>query len=101
MFHKSDCANKRGWLLNADKNWQAAHTNIDFIVLTKGIPIRITGSAMGSCDQNSREPQSSRGHPSVDSYLSALDYTNLSGAVRVYLAGSGAIGCAFSNRSEE
>jgi uncharacterized protein (TIGR03790 family) len=80
------------------RGFLAAHTNIDFIVLTKGIPIRITGAAMGSCDQNSREPENSRGHPSVDSYLSALDYTNLSGAVRVYLAGSGAIGCAFSNR---
>jgi hypothetical protein len=41
----------------------AAHTNIDFVVLTKGIPIRITGAAMGSCDQNSREPESRRGHP--------------------------------------
>jgi uncharacterized protein (TIGR03790 family) len=53
---------------------------------------------MGSCDQNSREPESSRGHPSVDSYLSALDYTNISGALKIYLSGSGAIGCAFSNR---
>jgi hypothetical protein len=57
------------------RGFLAAHTNIDFIVLTKGIPIRITGAAMGSCDQNSREPESSRGHPSVDSYLSAIDYT--------------------------
>jgi uncharacterized protein (TIGR03790 family) len=80
------------------RGFLAAHTNIDFIVLTKGIPIRITGAAMGSCDQNSREPQSSRGHPSIDSYLSALDYTNISGAVKIYIAGSGAIGCAFSNR---
>ncbi len=80
------------------RGFLAAHTNIDFIVLTKGIPIRITGAAMGSCDQNSREPESSRGHPSVDSYLSALDYTNVSGAVKIYLSGSGAIGCAFSNR---
>src|ERR1039458_5743458 len=34
----------------------ATHTNIDFVVLTKGIPIRITGSAMGSCDEPSRGP---------------------------------------------
>jgi uncharacterized protein (TIGR03790 family) len=80
------------------RGFLAAHTNIDFIVLTKGIPIRITGAAMGSCDQNSREPESSRYHPSVDSYLSALDYTNISGALKIYLSGSGAIGCAFSNR---
>ena len=55
----------------------AAHANIDFIVLTKGIPIRITGAAMGSCDEHSHEPVATRGHPSVDSYLAASDYTNL------------------------
>jgi uncharacterized protein (TIGR03790 family) len=80
------------------REFLAMHTNIDFIVLTKGIPIRITGAGMGSCDENSREPESSRGHPSVDSYLSALDYTNIPGAVKIHLAGSGAIGCAYSNR---
>jgi uncharacterized protein (TIGR03790 family) len=80
------------------RGFLALHPNIDFIVLTKGIPIRITGAAMGSCDQNSREPESSRGHPSVDSYLSALDYTNIADTVKVYLSGSGAIGCAYSNR---
>ena len=76
----------------------AAHSNIDFIVLTKGIPIRITGAALGSCDQNSREPENIRGHPSVDSYLAALDYANLPGALNISIAGSGAIGCAYSNR---
>ena len=49
-------------------------------------------------EQDSREPESSRGHPSVDSYLSALDYTNISGALKIQLSGSGAIGCALSNR---
>ena len=76
----------------------ATHTNIDFIVLTKGIPIRINGSAMGSSDENSREPENTRGHPSVDSYLSALDYTNIPGALKIHLSGSGGIGWAFSNR---
>jgi uncharacterized protein (TIGR03790 family) len=76
----------------------AAHANIDFIVLTKGIPIRITGAALGSCDEHSREPVSIRGHPSVDSYLAALDYTNLPGTMKIDIAGSGAIGCAISNR---
>jgi uncharacterized protein (TIGR03790 family) len=74
------------------------HTNIDFIVLTKGIPIRITGAALGSCDEQSHEPVSVRGHPSVDSYLAALDYTNLPGTTKIDIAGSGAIGCALSNR---
>jgi len=76
----------------------AAHTNIDFIVLTKGIPIRITGSAMGSCDEHSQEPRAIRGHPSVDSTLAALDYANLPGTLKIDITGSGAIGCAYSNR---
>jgi uncharacterized protein (TIGR03790 family) len=75
-----------------------SHPKINFIVLTKGVPIRITGAAIGSCDQNSREPENVRGHPSVDSYLAALDYASLPGAQKIQIAGSGAIGCAWSNR---
>ena len=80
------------------RRFLSAHPAVDFIVLTKGIPIRITGAPMGSCDQNSHEPEVTRGHPAVDSFLSALDYTNLPGALKISLAGSGAIGCALSNR---
>ncbi|MGA2243464.1 MAG: TIGR03790 family protein [Verrucomicrobiota bacterium] len=76
----------------------AGHTNIDFVVLTKGIPIRITGSSMGSCDEHSREPAATRGHPSVDSTLAALDYANLPGTMKIDITGSGAVGCAYSNR---
>jgi uncharacterized protein (TIGR03790 family) len=83
---------------NPIREYLAAHTNIDFIVLTKGIPIRITGSSMGSCDEHSREPASIRGHPSVDSTLAALDYANLPGTMKIDITGSGAIGCAYSNR---
>lgn len=83
---------------NPINRYLTIHTNIDFIVLTKGIPIRISGADMGSCDQNSREPENIRGHPSVDSYLAALDYTNFPAALKIYIAGSGAIGCAYSNR---
>ncbi len=83
---------------NPVRAYLAAHTNIEFIVLTKGVPVRITGAAMGSCDQDSREPQNIRGHPSVDSSLAALDYTNSHGALKICIAGSGAIGCAYSNR---
>src|SRR5882757_9512724 len=83
---------------NPVREYLAAHTNIDFIVLTKGIPIRIAGSAMGSCDEHSREPAAIRGHPSVDSTLAALDYANLPGTMKIDIAGSGAIGCAYSNR---
>jgi len=83
---------------NPIREYLVTHTNIDFIVLTKGIPIRITGSAMGSCDEHSREPADIRGHPSVDSTLAALDYTNLPGTMKIDITGSGAIGCAYSNR---
>jgi uncharacterized protein (TIGR03790 family) len=85
-------------LQNPIRAYLAAHQNINFIVLTKGVPIRITTAAMGSCDEHSREPENIRGHPSVDSYLAALDYTSLPAAVKINIAGSGAIGCAYSNR---
>jgi uncharacterized protein (TIGR03790 family) len=85
-------------LENPIREYLATHTNIDFIVLTKGIPIRITGSAMGSCDEHSTVPAGIRGHPSVDSTLAALDYTNLPFTMKIDIAGSGAIGCAYSNR---
>jgi uncharacterized protein (TIGR03790 family) len=80
------------------RDYLAAHTNIDFIVLTKGIPIRITGSAMGSCDENSQVPVAIRGHPSVDSTLAALDYASLPGTLKIDITGSGAVGYAYSNR---
>lgn len=80
------------------RNYLLTHRNLDFIVLTKGIPIRITGAPMGSCDEHSREPAEIRGHPSVDSSLAALDYANLPGALKIDITGSGAIGLAFSNR---
>jgi uncharacterized protein (TIGR03790 family) len=80
------------------RTYLGAHTNIDFIVLTKGIPIRISGSDMGSCDEHSRVPKAIRGHPSVDSTLAALDYTNFPDALKIDITGSGAVGCAYSNR---
>lgn len=80
------------------RNYLLAHTNINFVVLTKGVPIRITRAAFGSCDEHSYEPAEIRGHPSVDSYLAALDYTNLPGALKIDITGSGAVGCAYSNR---
>jgi uncharacterized protein (TIGR03790 family) len=80
------------------REYLAAHTNINFIVLTKGIPIRITGSSMGSCDEHSQVPAAIRGHPSVDSTLAALDYASLPGTLKIDITGSGAIGCAYSNR---
>jgi len=76
----------------------SSHPKIDFIVLTKGIPIRITGASLGSCWEQSKEPEATRGNPSVDSYLSALDYASKPGLRRITIAGSGAIGAAYANR---
>jgi uncharacterized protein (TIGR03790 family) len=83
---------------NPIREYLAAHTNIEFIVLTKGIPIRITGSDMGSCDEHSRAPVNIRGRPSVDSTLAALDYAKRPDAVKIDITGSGAVGLAYSNR---
>ncbi|HWY32966.1 MAG TPA: TIGR03790 family protein, partial [Candidatus Acidoferrum sp.] len=83
---------------NPIREYLATHDHIDFIVLTKGIPIRITGASMGSCDEHSQVPADIRGHPSVDSTLAALDYANLPGTMKINITGSGAIGLAYSNR---
>jgi uncharacterized protein (TIGR03790 family) len=80
------------------RNYLATHPKINFIVLTKGIPIRIVGAALGSADEHSTEPEMTRGHPSVDSYLAALDYTSLPGTRKIAIAGSGAVGAALANR---
>lgn len=70
------------------------HRQINFIVLTKGIPIRIDGGATGSRDENS----TGNLHPSVDSYLAAIDYPEMSSAKKIHIAGSGATGYAWLNR---
>lgn len=80
------------------RDYLKSHAGVEFIVLTKGVPIRITGTAMGSCDEHSREPEAVRGHPAVDSYLAALDYAELPGTTTMNIAGSGAIGRAYANR---
>jgi uncharacterized protein (TIGR03790 family) len=80
------------------REYLAQHPGIDFIVLTKGIPIRIVGAALGSNDENTKEPASIRGRPSVDSCLAAMDYAAMPATREIEIAGSGAIGRAYSNR---
>ena len=67
---------------------------INFLLLTKGVPIRIDGGDTGSRDENSQ------GHyfPSVDSYLAAMDYSGIPGAVKIAIHGSGARGFGWLNR---
>jgi uncharacterized protein (TIGR03790 family) len=76
------------------KAFLARHQEINFIVLTKGVPIRIDGGATGSRDEHT----TGNLHSSVDSYLAAMDYPSLKGAVRISIHGSGADGFGWLNR---
>jgi uncharacterized protein (TIGR03790 family) len=71
----------------------ASHSGIQFIVLTKGIPIRI-GDANTGCCMNGGGP----GQPSVDSYLAAIDYPTIQGATKLPITGSGTVGTGWLNR---
>ena len=68
----------------------SAHAGINFIVLTKGVPLRIDGGITGSKDLGS----DGNLHPSVDSYLAAIDYASLGDAQEIAITGSGAEGFA-------
>ncbi|MBS1805169.1 MAG: TIGR03790 family protein [Acidobacteria bacterium] len=70
------------------------HREINFIVLTKGVPIRIDGGETGS----RAEHTTGNLHPSVDSYLAAMDYPTIKGAVKISIHGSGADGFGWLNR---
>ncbi len=61
---------------------------IDYIVLTKGIPIRLSGAPVGL--GNNR--------PSLDSYLAALDYFEKSDSLKVVIDEGGYTGKCFVNR---
>lgn len=71
------------------------HSQINFIVLTKGVPIRVRGAKTGSHDENaSFAPLNA----SVDSYLSALGYSEIPDARKIAIHGSGARGYGWLNR---
>jgi uncharacterized protein (TIGR03790 family) len=70
------------------------HQEINFLVLTKGVPIRIDGGETGS----RAERTTGNLHPSVDSYLAAMDYSSINGAVKISIHGSGADGFGWLNR---
>jgi uncharacterized protein (TIGR03790 family) len=76
-------------------DYLSSHSGINFIVLTKGIPIRIRGAVTGSEDQG-ESPQNYR--PSLDSYLAALGYSTDNGDVKAAIVGSGAQGVAWVNK---
>lgn len=71
------------------RTFLATHPKIDFIVTTKGVPIRITdapGLGMGGKQ------------PSLDSFIAAVGYDEAPGSLRVDLVDSGFTGTAFLNR---
>jgi uncharacterized protein (TIGR03790 family) len=67
----------------------ANHPGIDFIVLTKGFPLRIADApGLGLGDRR----------PSLDSWLAALGYAQVEGVVPVRLVDGGFTGNAWANR---
>lgn len=72
----------------------ARDKQINFIVLTKGVPIRVDGGVTGSRDEGT----TGNLRASVDSYLAAIDYPSIAGAVKIKIHGSGADGVSWLNR---
>jgi uncharacterized protein (TIGR03790 family) len=69
------------------KAFLATHPEIDFIVLTKGIPIRLTDATSGV---NNKQP-------SLDSFLAAIDYGDRKDSVPIQLNDSGFTGRCWAN----
>ena len=74
----------------------SSHSGINFIVTTKGVPLRIEGAETGSRDVNSQPSTPLR--TSLDSHLAALDYQDLPGVRKLSITGSGATGTGWVNR---
>jgi uncharacterized protein (TIGR03790 family) len=69
------------------KAYLATDPKIDFIVLTKGIPIRLTGAPVGL----------SNTQPSLDSYIAAMDYFDQATSLKVVIDEGGVKGKCFVN----
>jgi uncharacterized protein (TIGR03790 family) len=69
------------------KAYLANDPKIDFIVLTKGIPIRLTGAPVGLLNKQ----------PSLDSYIAALDYFDRPNSLKVVIDEGGWKGNCFVN----
>jgi uncharacterized protein (TIGR03790 family) len=74
----------------------AAHGEIQFIVLTKGVPIRISSAETGERDERS-SPDTPL-NASLDSHLAAMSYREIPDAVKIKITGSGATGVGWANR---
>jgi len=69
------------------KAFLATDPKIDFIVLTKGIPIRLTGAPVGL----------SNTQPSLDSYIAGMDYFDRPNSLKVVIDEGGYKGNCFVN----
>jgi uncharacterized protein (TIGR03790 family) len=78
------------------RDYLAAHAGINFIVLTKGVPIRISGADTG--ERPDPSPADTPLRTSLDSHLAAMDYKNRPDAVKISITGSGATGPGWLNR---
>ena len=87
-------ADYEGKIAGPVRKFLARHPEINFVVLTKGVPIRIDGGETGSRNEHT----TGNLHPSVDSYLAAMDYKFTKGAVKISIHGSGADGFGWLNR---
>jgi uncharacterized protein (TIGR03790 family) len=70
------------------REYLASKPKIDFIVLTKGIPIRLSNAPVGFAP----------GRPSLDSCLAALDYFDRSDCLRAIIVENDLKGTAYVNR---
>jgi uncharacterized protein (TIGR03790 family) len=79
----------RDQILTPLQAYLAKHPKIDFIVLTKGIPIRIL-DAPGMGFLNNR--------PSVDSYIASMDYGKIPGSLKIVINEGTFKGTCYANR---
>jgi uncharacterized protein (TIGR03790 family) len=70
-------------------SWLQEHPEVDYVVLTKGIPLRVDGCP--GLGWKNRQP-------SVDSALAASGYEALRGSMRLRVGGRNGAGTAFLNR---
>jgi uncharacterized protein (TIGR03790 family) len=70
------------------RDFLAKDKKIDYIILNKGIPIRLSGAPVGFGNNM----------PSLDSYLAALDYFEKDDSLKIVIDEGGFLGKAFVNR---
>ncbi|MHB8635433.1 MAG: TIGR03790 family protein [Fimbriimonadaceae bacterium] len=72
---------------NPLRTYLGSHPKIDFIVLTKGIPIRLTGATSGLGGSQ----------PSLDSFIAATGYADRKDSIPIVLKDSGFTGKCWAN----